>query len=74
LVIEECFVVATTLELFLHDAGMDTKFHDYVQLSQEKEHLWLLAYGIGTMKLCICWNFEVLSTKLFQLFQKFLEV
>jgi hypothetical protein len=49
----------------------NTKLHDCVRLSQEKEHLWLLAYGIGTMKLCICWNFEVLSTKLFQ---KFLEV
>jgi hypothetical protein len=49
----------------------NTELHDCVQLSQEKEHLWLLASGTGTMKLCICWNFEVLST---ELFQKFLEV
>jgi hypothetical protein len=49
----------------------NTELHDYVQLSQEKEHLSLLASGTGTMKLCIYWNFEVLST---ELFQKFLEV
>jgi len=45
--------------------------HDCVQLFQEKEHLCLLAFGTGIMKLCIFWNFEVLLTKLFQ---KFLEV
>jgi hypothetical protein len=49
----------------------NTKLQDYVQLSQKKEHLWLLANGIGTMKLCIYWNFEMLLTKLFQ---KFMEV
>ncbi len=49
----------------------NNELHDYVQLSQEKEHLWLLTFDISTMKLRICWNFEVLPT---ELSQKFLEV
>jgi hypothetical protein len=48
-----------------------TKLHDCVQLFQKKEHLWLLTSSTITMKLCVCWNFEVL---LIELFQKFIEV